>query len=192
MGVAGPPLVNDSIAPTEGVAGRVDADANRLIGIGLLALRSAPQEQAFNVAVATPTFYVGFLALAVIAPLVSGGGYELYPPGQLVAYPVGPAAVFRGTLVLAPVNLAWLLNVIALFVVTGFASGPITWAATSRSLVVVGVFIATATVAGHVIGWLVVGLRKSRGGRIATNLLGIAAVVAGPRHLLDRERRDSA
>ncbi len=149
-----------------------------LILFGLLALRSAPEEQAFNIAVATPTFYVGFVILAVIAPLVSGGGYELFPPGQLVAYPIKPATVFRSTLVLAPVNLAWLLNVIALFVVTGFASGPITWAATSRSLVVVGCFIAMATVIGHAVGWLVVGFRQSRPGRVATNIVGLGLVAA--------------
>ena len=67
--------------------------------------------------------------LAMLAPLVSGGGYELYPADQLVAYPVRPATVFRSTLVLAPVNLAWMLNVVALFVVTGFAAGDLGWAA---------------------------------------------------------------
>ena len=150
-----------------------------LVILGLLALKSAPQEQVLNVGIATPTFYVGFVILAIIAPLVSGGGYELYPPGQLVAYPIKPATVFRGTLVLAPVNLAWLLNVIALFVVTGFASGPITWDATSRSLVVVGFFIGFATVSGHALGWLVMGVRQTKRGRVATNAVGVGALVAG-------------
>jgi hypothetical protein len=121
---------------------------------------------------------VGFLLLAVIAPLVSGGGYELYPTGQLVSYPVRPSTVFRGTLLLAPANLAWLLNVIALFVVTGYASGPVDWAPTARSLVVVGAFVALATVFGQTLGWLVLGIRQSRMGRIVTNLAGVAAVLA--------------
>jgi hypothetical protein len=149
-----------------------------LVFLGLVGVQSAPEDQQLNLALATPTFYVGFLLLALIAPLVSGGGYELYPTGQLVSFPVRPSTVFRGTLLLAPANLAWLLNAVALFVVTGFASGPISWAPTARSLVVVAAFIALATVFGQTLGWLVLGIRQSRVGRIATNLTGVVAVLA--------------
>ena len=122
--------------------------------VGLVALQSAPEEQRFNLAVATPTFYVGFAILTLLAPLVSGGGYELYPSDQLVAYPIRPSTVFRGTLVLAPINLAWIINVIALFVVTGFAVGTPDLVPTAARLLVVAVFVAAATVFGHAVGWL--------------------------------------
>jgi hypothetical protein len=150
-----------------------------MILAGLYSLRQLPDEQTLGIAVATPTLYVGFVILAVLAPLVSGGGYELYPADQLVSYPVRPATVFRSTLVLAPVNLAWMLNVIALFVLTGFSAGPVTWGPTARSLVTVAAFIGTATVVGHALGWLVMGIRQSRRGRVVTNLTGLLVVLTG-------------
>ena len=105
---------------------------------------------------------------------MSGGGYELFPSDQLVGYPIRPATVFRSTLLLAPVNLAWVINVIALFVVTGFATGDLAWAPTSRSLFAVAAFVA-ATTFGHTMGWLVMGLRQSRMGRLVTNVAGVLA-----------------
>ena len=150
-----------------------------LVAAGLFGMQSVPDNQTVNLAVATPTFYVGFVVLAILAPLVSGGGYELYPADQLVAYPIRPATAYRSTLVLAPVNLAWAINVIALFVVTGFATGQLAWIPTSRSLLTVAVFILAATVLGHTIGWLVLGIRQTRQGRFFSNVAGIAALVAG-------------
>ena len=150
-----------------------------LVIAGLHSMQTLPDDETLGLAVATPTFYVGFIVLAILAPLVSGGGYELYPPDQLVAYPIRPATAYRGTLVLAPVNLAWLINVIALFVVTGFATGDLAWVPTSRSLVTVALFILAATVVGHTIGWLVMGFRQSRRGRVVTNIGGVLALVAG-------------
>jgi hypothetical protein len=162
------------------IAGAAALPALLVVG-GLLAMQTLPQEQSFNLALATPTFYVGFLVLAIIAPLVSGGGYELYPPDQLVGYSIKPATVFRGTLVLAPVNLAWLINVVALFIVTGFATGEgdLAWGPTSRALLTVTLYIAAATVAGHTLGWLVMGTRQTRRGRLVTNILGGVALVIG-------------
>lgn len=150
-----------------------------LVIAGLLGIQSLPEDQSFNLAIATPTFYVGFLVLAVLAPLVSGGGYELYPPSQLMAYPIKPATAFRGTLILAPINLAWMINVVALLVITGFAPGDLAWGPTSRALLTVTAFIGAATIAGHTIGWLVMGIRQSQLGRLLTNAAGALVVLAG-------------
>ncbi len=150
-----------------------------LVLVGLFSLQTAPDDQRLNLGVATPSFYVGFIVLAVLAPLVSGGGYELYPADHLMAYPIRPATVFRSTLVLAPINLAWMINVVALFVVTGFAAGDLVWLPTARALVVAAAFIGLATVFGHVAGWLVMGIRQNRPGRWVTNLLGLAVIVGG-------------
>jgi hypothetical protein len=46
-------------------------------------------------------------------------------------------------------------------------------------LLVVAVFVGAATILGHGVGWLVMGVRQSRRGRLATNLLGLTIVVAG-------------
>ena len=47
--------------------------------LGALVLQMLPDDESFNIAVATPTLYLGFALLAIIAPLAAGGGYELYP-----------------------------------------------------------------------------------------------------------------
>ena len=150
-----------------------------LVFFGIYGLQFVPAEQSFNIAVATPTLYLGFLFLVVIAPLAAGGGYELYPSEQLIAYPIQPRTVFRGTLLLAPANLAWILNVVALIIVTAFAVGPLTFG-TARAVISVLAFITLVTIAGQTFAWWVVGIRQSRRGRIATWAVaaGLALVVA--------------
>lgn len=147
-----------------------------LVVLGLLGVQAAPDDQRLNLALATPSFYVGFMVLAMLAPLVSGGGYELFPADQLAAYPVRPATAFRSTLVLAPVNLAWMVNMVALFIVTGYAVGDLVLIPTARALVVVAAFIGLATIVGHVVGWLVMGIRQDRRGRWITNTAGVAVL----------------
>jgi hypothetical protein len=146
---------------------------------GLFTLQSAPDDQRLGLGFATPTFYLGFAILTMIAPLVAGGGYELFPSGHLVGYPVRPETVYRSTLLLAPINLAWALNVIALLVVTAFAAGDPALVPTARTLLVVAVFVAAATILGHAFGWVVVGVRQTRMGRLVTNVLGVSVVVFG-------------
>ena len=135
--------------------------------LGIFCLRYVSDDQSFNIAVATPTLYLGFSLLAIVAPLAAGGGYELYPSDQLVAYPLHPRTVFRSTLLLAPVNLAWLLNSTALVIVTAFAVGPL-GSGTPRALVSVLFFIALVTVSGLAFALWVVGVRQTRRGRIGT------------------------
>jgi hypothetical protein len=147
--------------------------------VGVLLVDLVPDEQAFNLALGTPTVYLAFALLAVMAPLAAGGGYELYPSEQLVAYPIRPRTTFLGTLMLAPVNLAWMLNVIALVVITAFAAGPVGWG-TVRSTASVAAYIALATVLGHALAWFVVGVRQSSRGRASTwalaALVGLAVL----------------
>jgi hypothetical protein len=57
-------------------------------------------------------------------------------------------------------------------------------------LVVVAVFIGAATIFGHAFGWLIMGVRQSRRGRIVTNVLGIGVIggvlaLAWAGHVLD-------
>ena len=65
-----------------------------------------------------PQAFLGFGVLAVVAPLTAGGGNEVVPPDQLVAYPVRASTQFLGGLLLAPVNLVWALQLLVLVAVT--------------------------------------------------------------------------
>ncbi len=82
-------------------------------------------ETAFDLSLLGPTLYLAFAALAVLAPLSAGGGNELYPAEQLAAYPVRPRTWFGASLLLAPLNLAWATQVVALAAVTSLVTaGP--------------------------------------------------------------------
>lgn len=127
--------------------------------------RLAPSGAQEQVAVLTPSILLAFLGLAVLAPLAAGGGTELYPSEQLVAYPIRSRTVFRAALLLAPLNLAWLLQVVAAlglttYVVTGDA------AAVAAAAVTMLVYVAVVTVLGQGVAWTVVGLRQTRAGRV--------------------------
>jgi hypothetical protein len=151
---------------------------------GVLAVavgRRLPMDQSFGVALVTPTLFLVAAGVGVLAPLAAGGGNELYPADQLVVYPVRPATVFATSLLLAPLNLAWLVQLIAMLGVTGFIT-----AGSSRLELAVATtlaYLAFVTVAGQAIAWSVVGARQTRTGRrlvwaLAATLGGGAVVLA--------------
>ena len=137
-----------------------------------------------------PQAFLGFGVLAVVAPLTAGGGSEVVPPDQRVAFPVTPRTQFVGGLVLAPVNLVWVLQIFALVAETAFLSyGSHAWPAALTT----ASYVAALTVLGQAFAWLVAGLRQDRRGRqlvvvSAAALLGavVIAVRSGRgRQLLD-------
>jgi hypothetical protein len=129
------------------------------------AARALPPDTAFNLALLGPTLYLAFVGLAVLAPLTAGGGNELYPSEQLTAFPIRPHTWFAASLLLAPLNLAWAAQVIALAFVTSLvtngAAGPLPGMAT------LVLFILAMTILGQAIAWTVIGMRATRTGRVA-------------------------
>lgn len=142
-----------------------------------------------------PSAYLGFGILALVAPLVAGGGNDVIPPDQLVSFPVHPSTQFLGGLALAPLNLVWALQLMGLAAMTAFltvdtslAGGALTTAA----------YVAALTVLGQAVAWLVAGLRQTRVGRVIVGAaagfvlltavlvirsgLGRAALAASPAH----------
>jgi hypothetical protein len=124
-----------------------------------------------------PAAFLGFAVLAVVAPLTAGGGNELVPSAQLVAYPVRPATQFLGALLLAPVNLVWVLQLLVLSAETAYLTiggHGLAGAATTSA------FVVALTICGQALAWTVVGLRQTRTGRLAMNsvatLIALAAV----------------
>ena len=57
-----------------------------------------------------PTIFAGFLLLTVVSSVASGGGRELLNRDQGVAFPVSPTTDHLGALLMAPLNIAWLLQ----------------------------------------------------------------------------------
>ena len=157
--------------------------AIRLIGLLLiyllvLAARSAGIYEKAALATAiklAPQAFLGFGVLAVVAPLTAGGGNELFPPDQLVAFPVTAKAHFIGGLVLAPINLVWLLQIFALVAETAYltAGGDAFLGAITAV-----VFVLALTIGGQALAWVVVGVRQTRGGRQGVMAVSAAVLLA--------------
>jgi hypothetical protein len=135
-----------------------------------------PRRLAFNVALVMPTAYLGFAALAAVATLVAGGGNELFPPDQLAAMPVRPATRYLATLLVTPLNVAWLLQVLALCWLTGYVVRP--GPGCIPALIITLGFVVFATVFGQAAAWVVLAVRHWRAGRTLTWLL-LAGLVGG-------------
>lgn len=124
-----------------------------------------------------PAAFLGFGALAVIAPLTSGGGSEVIPADQLVAYPVRSSTRFLGGLLLAPLNLVWIVQLLMLAALTGLLT---LGSSLPRGLITTASYVLCLTVLGQALAWFVAGLQESRRGRWtvgATAALGLVAVV---------------
>ena len=122
-----------------------------------------------------PAAFLGFGVLAMVAPLTAGGGNEIVPTSQLVAFPVRPRTQFLGGLLLAPINLVWVVQLLVLAAETSYLTldghrlaGGITTTA----------FVLCLTIVGQALAWAVVGLRQTRLGRRVVGMLSAAALVA--------------
>ena len=120
-----------------------------------------------------PTALVGVLLISVISAAASGGGRELVPRDQAVALPVSPTTDHLGALLLAPLNIAWLLQAWALLGATAYVVGP-RWGLLPAQLVVL-VWLATATALAQVAGWGLEWLRRGRHGLWSSRLVTLGA-----------------
>lgn len=144
-----------------------------------------------NLVAVTPTFFLGFLVLAVLAAVTGGGGREIVPREQAVAFPISSVTEHLGAILLAPLNIAWLLQAWTLLGATAYVTGirnlPFT-------LLPVLVWIVFATAAGQLVGWVFEGIRRGPYGvwvaRGITTILGltVAALIGTHRFtpLLDQ------
>jgi hypothetical protein len=135
-------------------------------------LEAAKLETAIELA---PAAFLGFVVLAVIAPLTAGGGNEVVPPDQLVAYPIRPLTQFLGGLALAPLNLVWVLQLVTLTAETAYVSRH---GSSARAALTAACFVVCITVLGQALAWVVAGLRQTRSGRRTVTGLGIALLLA--------------
>jgi hypothetical protein len=142
-----------------------------------LVTRSGPVDHSGEVAALLPSAMLAFGLFCIIAPLSAGGGTELIPEAELVAFPVRVPTLVRLSLVLTPLNIAWYLQVLVLAAATSYAvRGP---GGPGLPLAVLIAFLAACTSAGQALGWTLVGVRRTRRGRRSTwVLLGAAALVA--------------
>ena len=119
-----------------------------------------------------------FLFLTVVSSVASGGGRELVSRDQGVAFPISPVSDHLGALLMAPLNIAWLVQGWALLGCTAYALGPDrVWSAQPLVLL----WLAVATAAGQVVGWSMEAVRRGPHGVLVFRLVatGAGALLAG-------------
>lgn len=160
--------------------------------------RLLDDETAFDLSLLGPTVFLGFAALSLLSPLSAGGGQNLYPLEQLVALPVRPGTQFLSGLAVLPLNLAWLLQLLAVAAASFLLLPPTRH--TVPAAVVLLLFVLAVSALGQLLTWTAVGLRRQRSGRLAmwavTAAIAVGALLAvrliGPTRLLDSSPTTSA
>ena len=111
----------------------------------------------------------------------SGGGRELLSRSEAAIHPVSPVTEHLGALLLAPLNLAWLVQMWALLAVTALLTPP------DRLLgaqVVVLAWVLAATALGQALGWAAEGVRRTPHGVVTVRVVaGVVAVALAGLHL---------
>lgn len=134
------------------------------------------RSDAGNVLALLPSSALVFLVLAVVTSVASAGGREVVPREEAVALPVSTAADHLGALVLAPLNVAWVLQAWLLLGATAYGVGPAPVAARVAALLPVVLWLVVATALAQVAGWLVEGVRRGPRGALHFGL-GLVAVL---------------
>jgi hypothetical protein len=125
---------------------------------------------AFDVAVLLPTAYLAFLASTTLAIVGAGGGRELLPRDEGVGFPISPTTDHLGALLLAPLNIAWMLQAWALLGFTAYATGGTNlWA----SQLVVLFWLLAATALAQALAWAIEWIRRGPKGVLIVRSLGV-------------------
>ncbi len=124
-----------------------------------------------------PSAYLSVLIVSVVSAAASGGGRELLPRDQAVAFPVSTTTDHLGALVMAPLNIAWLVQCWVVLGATSYAIGARPGLA--LALVTVLVWLVAAAAVGQSIAWCIEWVRRGRHGRhiVRAGALVLAATV---------------
>jgi hypothetical protein len=126
-----------------------------------------------------PSAMAGFLLLAIASAVASGGGRELLDREHAVVHPVSPTTDHLGALLLAPLNIAWLLQAWVLLSATSYG---VQRPFLPFALLGVLLWIGLATVIGQVVAWTVEAIRRRDHGiavvrSLAVVLFGVAVLL---------------
>jgi hypothetical protein len=122
-----------------------------------------------------PSGYVSVLVISIVSAATSGGGRELLPREQAVAFPVSPTTDHLGALLMAPLNIAWLLQSWVILGATSYGVG----ARPTLVLALLPAFLwlAAATALAQALAWLVEWLRRGPRGALVVRALAVALVL---------------
>jgi hypothetical protein len=121
-----------------------------------------------------PSAYLAVLVISVISAASSGGGRELLPREQGVAFPVSPTTDHLGALLMAPLNIAWLMQGWTVLAATAFVVGPDNLPAAQLPVLV---WLVVATALAQLVAWVLEWVRRGRWG--VWLVRAVTATVAG-------------
>lgn len=147
-----------------------------------------PRDQALTYRALTPSAWLLFGIGAAVAASTGTGGRQLLTRAQAATFPMSPAADHLGAVLLAPLNLSWLVQAVGLLTLTAWEVGPS--AALPWSLLLTLLWIVAATSAAQAFGWLVELARTYPTGLtlLRVSLVAPFAAVAVTGHALDAVR----
>lgn len=127
-----------------------------------------------RVLVLLPSALLAFVAITTLAATASGGGRELIARAEATPYPISGRTDFLVGVVLAPLNIAWLMETWLLLAATSYGIGQ-HWQVLPAQLITLG-WILSATVVGQAVAAGIEVVRRLRGGVRAVRGLGVALV----------------
>ncbi|HEY2878613.1 hypothetical protein [Nocardioides sp.] len=131
--------------------------------------------RAFDILLLTPTLMAGILILNMGSAIGSGGGRELISRDQAGPHPISPTTDHLGALLLAPLNIAWMIQA---WVLLGAVSYSVIPGRLVQAEVTMVLWIVMGTALGQVIAWTVEAVRRGPGG-IAVSRGTLVAVALG-------------
>ncbi|WP_162799141.1 hypothetical protein [Nocardioides sp. 616] len=126
-----------------------------------LAPSAGGEGRAFDTLLLLPSLMAGFGMLAIVSAVASGGGRELLAHEHAVAFPVSPTTDHLGALLMAPLNIAWLLQAWFLLGAAAFGQG---LSGLPGVQVVMVLWLLVATTAAQAVAWTMEAIRRSRHG----------------------------
>jgi hypothetical protein len=123
-----------------------------------------------------PSAFLSVLVISVVSAATSGGGRELLPRDQAVAFPVSPTTDHLGALLMVPLNVAWLLQCWTVLGATSYAVGA--RPALLLALVPVALWLAAATALAQALAWSVEWVRRGPHGTYVVRV-GALVLAAG-------------
>src|SRR5262249_49707219 len=113
--------------------------------------------------------------LAIAGAVASGGGRELLSREHAVVYPVSPTTDHLGALLLAPLNIAWLLQA---WMLLGATSYGVQRSFLPFALVGILLWIVVATACGQAVAWSIGAIRRREHGIAIVRVLAAALFAA--------------
>ena len=145
-----------------------------IVILAVAAGRLVPHDRSFNATLVAPTAFLAYAALALIGPLAAGGGNELFPADDLVPHPVRASTTYFASVVLTPLNIAWVGETTALMSLSAYVTGQ--RIGTLSALALAAMFIAAMTTCGQAVAWAMTGVRQTEWG---IRLIAAIAVLVG-------------